>query len=372
MQNDQFAERKIPYFDRNTTNVIKGIALIMMFVHHFFTFPEWWGEGISYPLIERLAPYFCAPLKLCAIVFCFITGYLYYYNPNKTFRYTAKKITDILIAYWIVLFLFVLIAVICTDYQYTVRGLLMECFALERPTMIFCWYVYFYMASMLILPLIVKIMSKNIHLDLLLSLIVVPLILKISLALVKNPSFSEIAGSLMAYFPCLLTGYICANYGLFEKIGKLNSKMIRNKVLKVLNVIIWVLVAFAVPMGRYFLPELIISFSGSLGLTFLISMDVLYTPIFVFALVHIYQMTRWKAVDRILIPIGKCSLLMWFISCIFYNNCKAVFQPVLYFPHNPVAVTVWGLLLCFVPSYFLNIGVQKIQRLKNKRLFRNG
>lgn len=68
---------KAPFFDRSTTSVIKGIAVIMMFIHHFFTFPAWWVGGVHYPLLEKLAPYFSMPLKLCVPVFCFITGYFY-------------------------------------------------------------------------------------------------------------------------------------------------------------------------------------------------------------------------------------------------------------------------------------------------------
>ena len=59
----------LPYFDRNTTNIIKGIALIMMFIHHFYTIPGWWVEGISYPLIEKFTLYFCMPSKLCVSTF---------------------------------------------------------------------------------------------------------------------------------------------------------------------------------------------------------------------------------------------------------------------------------------------------------------
>ena len=33
-------ERTLPYLDREITKMIKGIALVMMFVHHFFTFPD--------------------------------------------------------------------------------------------------------------------------------------------------------------------------------------------------------------------------------------------------------------------------------------------------------------------------------------------
>ena len=171
----------LPYFDKDTSNILKGIALIMMFIHHFYTFPTWWLEGISYPLIERLSPYFCAPFQLCVPIFCFLTGYFYFYNKNKSYKYSLKKITDILISYWCVFFVFAIIAVLCLDYQYT--------------------------------------------------------------------------------------------------------------------------------------------------------------------------------------------LLMWFVSCIFFNNCKAIFQPILYYPHNPVIVTIWGLVLCFVLSYILDIGIKRIQNIKNRFFF---
>ena len=84
-----------PYFDKHTTNVIKGIALIMMFIHHSFTIPEHWLEGIEYPFIEKIAPYFLQPFLLCVSIFCFITGYFYAFNKNRTFNYSLKKISDI-------------------------------------------------------------------------------------------------------------------------------------------------------------------------------------------------------------------------------------------------------------------------------------
>ncbi len=37
-----------PYFDKEATLIIKGIALLMMFADHFFTFPEWWIDGIQF------------------------------------------------------------------------------------------------------------------------------------------------------------------------------------------------------------------------------------------------------------------------------------------------------------------------------------
>ena len=55
-----------PYFDRNMTDLLKGVALIFMFVHHLFTFPSWYIDSISYPELEAFAHIFCMPFKICA------------------------------------------------------------------------------------------------------------------------------------------------------------------------------------------------------------------------------------------------------------------------------------------------------------------
>lgn len=324
----------------------------MMFIHHFFTFPEWWGEGISYPLIKGLSPYFREPLRLCVPVFCFITGYFYFYHNNRSYRYSLKKITDILISYWCVFFPFAVTAAVCVDYQYTLGDIVKECFALHRPTMVFCWYVNFYIAFMLIMPLTRKIMSRNIYVDLIIAFIVIPSAIRFA-----DHFVSRSLNNLIEWFPIVLLGYIFADHNLFEKIYDLNTKFIKNKTL---NTFVYLIIAFAAPMGRWLKPALTIAFSALPP--FHISMDILYTPMFIYAVANLCGAMNFKRLKFILIQIGKYSLLMWFISCIFYNNSKSIFRPILYYPHNPILVTVWGLILCFIPAYVIDTGVKKLQR----------
>lgn len=348
-----------PYFDKDTTGILKGIALIMMFIHHFFTFPEWWGEGISYPLIKGLSPYFREPFRLCVPVFCFITGYFYFFNKDKSYKYSLKKITNILISYWCVFFVFAIIAAVCVGYQYTLNDFVKECLALYRPTMVFCWYVDFYIASMLIMPLISKIMSKNIHIDLIIAFIMVPFAIKL-VNYFANKSFDNLI-EWREWLPIVLLGYIFAAHNLFERIYDLNIRFIKNKVF---NIFVYLIIAFAAPMGRWLEPALMIGFSKLPA--FYISMDILYTPIFIYAVVNLCKTTSFEHLKFILAPIGRYSLLMWFVSCIFYNNSKSIFQPILYYPHNPILVTIWGLILCFIPAYVIDIGAKKLQGLISK------
>ena len=381
------------YFGKDTTAVIKGVALVMMFYHHFFTFPDWWVEGVSYPLLAKLAPYFCAPLKICGCVFCFLTGYFYFFNQKRDYKYSFRKITDILIHYWFVFFIYAIIAVVAVSYKYTLGNFVKEMFALTteglslRPTMFFCWYVHFFITIMLILPLITKLLGKNIHLDLFISWIgfplLVALVVRITDGLFNSLVIHEVLCDLV-WFSSVLTGFIFARYGLFEKLEAVNKKYIKSNAG---NIVLWLLIAIIIPMGRYFAPNLMLSVGGlnypnvvilsiddlpMIGETFSYAfpLDVIYTPLFIYSLVNLIKACKLTHLNKVLAVIGKYSLLMWFVHSIFFNNSKSVFQPILYWPKNPVLVLLWGLVLALGVSFVFDIVIKRIVDFKNRYLFK--
>lgn len=361
-----------PYFCKEITNIIKGIALIMMFIHHFFTFPPWWGDVIDYPIIRELSPYFFEPFKMCVLIFCFLTGYTYFFNGQKNLKYSLRKITDIFIPYWFVFFVFAVIAVLC-GYKYSASGFVKELFALQCPTMYFCWYVAFYWATMLIIPFIAKVMAKtkNIHADILLSALIVPYIIRaIRYFLPENTIVNDLLSNLICYFPTVLIGFVFAKYGLFEKLYNSVSKTFTGRIGRIA---VLVLLFIASPMGRWYPRSFFIYFEElpviHKPLPFLINLDILFTPLFIFAAVNLCREIKAVFIKKGLIKIGKYSLLMWFVSCIFFNNSKQVFRPILYFPRNPVLVLLWGLILCMAVSVILNFVVSRLTDWKNKLLF---
>ena len=357
---DRQTDKCMPFFDKNTTSVIKGIALVMMFLHHFFTFPAWWVKGISYPLLRDYSPYFRSPLKLCVPIFCFITGYFYFFNTHKSYKYSLKKITDILISYWSVFFIFAFIATVFVDYKYTKWDFIAECFALKHPTMYFCWYVIFYIIFMLLFPILTKLLSRDIHIDLFLSLILIPNIYRIINIYVQNSIISELLKNQQVWFPCVLAGYMFANYSLFERIEHLNARLIKSPKL---NTVLMLVCILCVPFARRDIPRLTMEIAPLPSVA--IRLDVIYAPVFIYAVVYLCNTVRVGIVNRVLASIGKYSLLMWFLSCGFFNNCKTIFQPLLYFPHNPILVTIWGVLMCLSVSFVLDQGIVRIQKYKN-------
>lgn len=197
----------VPFISKNTTKSIKGIALIMMFIHHLFTFPDYWIEGVYYPWLILHSNGFNLSSKLCVSIFCFLTGYFYFFAKKKNIKYSVRKVTDLLCAYWIVFIPLAIIALI-NGYEYSALEFFNELIAARRETMIFCWYVLFYIGMMFIFPLVAKIQCNKWYIDLIVFIFVIPTIFRCVKPIIQVPVFNELIGYLILYLPVALAGYI--------------------------------------------------------------------------------------------------------------------------------------------------------------------
>lgn len=333
------------YIEKDATNYIKGIALIFMFIHHFFTFPDWYIEGISYPYLSSFASLFCSPLKICVPVFAFLTGYFYYFSKNKKIRYSIKKSTDVWLAYIFVFFILLIPAILLGVYDFSIKSFVLELFALKRPTMIFCWYVVFYISTMFILPIYSRICIKAPCFCFLLFL-ALP---SVAAGLLNKIVFGEATGILqiidnLTWFPSVGIGYLFAKYRWFFEIKNLVN--IQNRILSTLISVLFIVFAMT---ARYFSCP-----------------DIVCAPFFIFGIIEIYHNTKHKIIYKPLSIIGKYSLVMWLLHCIFFNQCKEYTQPILYFPKEPILVTLWGLVICLLVAIVIQIPINGIIKIKNR------
>lgn len=89
--------------NRKTTQMIKGIAILIMIAHHFIVFPF-----VKLPYFITLFGEAC---KICVAVYAVLSGYGYFFAKEKTIKYGLKKSWGLLQIYWISLFaLFIPIA----------------------------------------------------------------------------------------------------------------------------------------------------------------------------------------------------------------------------------------------------------------------
>lgn len=338
-------DRQNNYIENSATNYIKGIALILMFVHHFFTFQSWYISGISYTYLSAFAQYMNIPSKICVPIFAFLTGYFYFYSKNKTLKYSLRKSTDVWLSYLIVFFILLLPAVFLGVYDFSVKNFVLELFALKLPTMVFCWYVVFYVTAMLILPLFARLSEKAPCFWFLLFL-ALP---SVAMFFLDKVVTGEVKGFLkivdyLSWFPCVGIGFLFAKYGLFHEF-----KCIVSTKSAILNMLIgFAFMAFAM-VARY-----------------LNCSDVVCAPFFIFGIMEIYNNTKHKFIYKPISFIGKYSLIMWFIHCIFFNQCKEYTQPILYFFREPILVTLWGLLICLIIAVIIQIPTDALIKIKNK------
>lgn len=357
---------KLRYMDRDTTWAIKGICLILMFVHHFFAFPDYFIEGISYPWIQTFADLFVEPTKICAPAFAFLTGYFYTLNKNRTLRYAIRKITDLYVYYWVIYIVILAFAVITGCWDLSLSGFVFEMAALRMPLMVFCWYVLFYSYSMVLITLLAK--QDNSPVEDVIYLLVLPVTICSVLSGMYLEGFVDnVIRNIRDWYPCIACGYLCAKYQVFEKFFDRGLARCRHTASKVL---ICLALAVAAAAGRYWWKYL---YLGSVHIRtviypIMLTGDFFLAPMFVYGAARVLQYVKTTVVMKVLQQIGKYSLHMWFLHCIFFNACRNLTQPVLYWPRNPVLVVIWGLILCYIPAVLLDKLIVPVNKLKNRFL----
>lgn len=334
----------ISFIKRDETNIIKGIALILMFYHHFFTIPDYWIDSVSVLYSADIAEMFSASFKICVPIFAFLTGYFYFFS-KKTYRYSIRKISDLYINYIVVFLLLMFAAILLNVYKFSIVMFLAEATALVRPNMYHCWYVLFYAIAMLLMPIYAKISQKS---DMLAFSIfaVIPLFLN-SIIGMLDLKISSTLSDIFDYFlwlPCISSGFCFAKYNIFEKL----SMAVKTKY-KSLNVLIYI---------SFIIIPFIAMYYG--GFSFICA------PLFVFGILSIVKLIRYKRIFAPISVIGKYSVLMWFLHCIFANPCKYFTQPILYYPKNQVLVLIWGLVMCLAVAFVIKFPIDFVIKLKNR------
>lgn len=351
------------YFGREITDAVKGVALIMMFAHHFFTFPEWYEPGISYPEHAGFAEVFRLPLSICVPVFAFLTGYFFALRP-RTLRGSLRKIADVLITYWAILLpLFALAAACGASLQ--PGEFAGELLALESEVMRFNWYICFYIIAMLMLPLLGRLPHG--HMPAALAVfIVLPVFAATAVkACAPYGSYPAVAAQDVLDGVCSLgAGYVTAAFSLYPTgfdavLGKRTGR-------RAAYLCRCALLCAAAFLGRTYAPRVIIALPwGGESWQLRVSMDMIYAPAFVYGLANLLAACPARAVMRALGEIGRYSLHMWLLSCAFFNVGKAVCQPVLYAPRLPLLVLLWGLLLCYAAARLIDVPIRALLRLQN-------
>lgn len=315
--------------NKKTTQMIKGIAILIMIMHHFIVIPF-----SELPYLVTLFGYAC---KICVAIYAVLSGYGYFFAREKTVRYGLKKIWGLLEIYWLSLFtVYIPAAIVRGGWTPTLWGLVVQLFGLLPNLNWFAWYVFFYIFCMLVMPLLCKYrvfrFRPMVNLGLML---VVPYAVEVMLRLMPNYETSTIVHDLFScflYFPCFLVGYWMSENKVVERVKQM--KWFHNPIICVLGI----LLIFPV-------RQAISSVAGFL-------LDVFYAPLLICLAANLLESVYWKPASLILGILGKYSTGMWFFHAVFFSTyvCEW-FQPILKLVSWPPLMFVWLTVLSLAGAF---------------------
>lgn len=161
---------------KRATLILKGIAVIAMFYHHFCGFPEWLAEGLECRPIIPLSIQGLSLLRITAVfgcicvgIFACLSGYSFGINGAGSFRERIKKCFILLQNYWIIVILFAGTGLLFQEPMPTLKMFFYNLFgihALPNGTWIcvtFAWYISFYILTILLLPPVHNLLDRIKH-----------------------------------------------------------------------------------------------------------------------------------------------------------------------------------------------------------------
>lgn len=316
-------EKKELVFGNDISRIVRGIAIILMVTNHCCP-----GEIIPFEV----------PL------FTFLAGYGYAFARERNLRYSLKRVWHLLSGFWIILFtICVPVAVFYSHYKFDVSQLLLNMFGMWPGLNCYCWYIYFYIFAMAIMPLISRIIDRS-DLSATLCLIIIfgggYFYFKYS---PDNENF--IIGVLKRccqWMPLVIGAYYCASHKIYSKVKYTPG---------------WkaALVAFVVMVSVYLMRYFVTVRAA----------DLITVPAFTAAVSVLFHSVPLKWCSVVLTELGMKSMNIWFLHALFFtSSTRFLFLPLVSWAEWP-PIRVFMVLLI---SYILAVMIDAI-RVGVSRLF---
>lgn len=320
-----------------------------MVIHHSLAFPTWYVLGDFYPyllpythVINYFGGFAVVPL------FLFLTGWTYYFHADKSYKYSFRKIVTFLLDYWLVLFFFAFLAFRYCGYNITAGGMVKEMFTATNEIMIFAWFVFLYLEVMLFLPFFHKHIAEpnTLKKTIYLTIAVFAVVKFIAVALKMNGMkdtfiYTAVNRDFFRYALVPIVGYLCARGDAIGSICRYIENWGTCKKCTVLA-------------GLILLYNFIQAIGG-------VNIGFIFVPIYI-AVIMALKERYDNPFDRLVIFLGKHSMNIWFLSCLFWAEAtRMVFQKFAYVG-NPILDVMWILFVCTCVS----VPLTKIQQLISK------
>lgn len=266
-------------FGPDKSMIVRGIAIIFMIILHNDTLQEF---------------------KICVPMFTFLVGYGYGFAKECNLKHAFKRSWHLLSHFWLILFgLFFPIATLKGGYQPTIQNMALNMVGIESNLNWYSWYIYFYIYAMLIMIPASRLITRY---RLNGAIACVLLTLGLSLIINRIPGWNKNVW-LQAMFDCvhcspvMFSGFYLSSLKVVQRL-----RIQKNKIYSIGLLGVLILVFFIRSLPFFWI------------------VDFITVPIFIVAIVAIFNILSINPMTSILKALGKESMNMWFFHAIFVTT----------------------------------------------------
>lgn len=327
-------------FGKDKTAIIKGIAIIFMIILHCGV-PSWYDTTI--PIFNTycfITNYFSI-FNLCVGIFTFMIGYGYAFSKKKDWHYSWSHIIKLLIPFWVILICFTFPIIIIRG-EWDTSIVLLNLIGINSKYNWFSWFVCLYIYAMIVLPFVSRFIDKKPIIGAI-GFITLAYVLEILIHIIPNWAENDWTQRLFTCFfcsPTIIFGYLFARKQWFISI-----RIVRHWCLLVLSVLFII-----------FLLILRHNFGSYLGF----HLDFIYAPIFIAAVLVIFNLYKMPLIRNVLTELGNTSVYMWFFHALFFTSTvRCIYQPLILISNNLLIIIIWTITLTYISSKFIQVTVNE-------------
>ena len=335
-------------FTKSDTNIAKCVAVILMFIHHLFAFPERLHNNVSFisaftfknTPVEQYIGVFG---QLCVSIFMFLSGLGIYICVEKSKNITnivTRRLKNTYITYWEVFLVFIPIGLILDDPNIglSINEFICNFFALKVSYNMEWWFITAYLIILLLTPWIISWVNRatsQLYTDIVLIMIFHLIATLIIPELIKLAIFNKFRETLvwnaisitLRYISPFVMGCLIVKYELFLKYWRIFN-----------NKFLLVITSFVLCILIFFLRLVL----GSIY-------DFIWAPIFIVSTTTLIR--NIPLLRELFNIIGKRSAKMWLIHS-FY--CYYFFQEIIFAPKYSIIILIFLLIASYLSAFFLD------------------
>lgn len=326
---------------------IKAFAILLMLIHHLFTFSNRLPEGgyISLFSLQGLTieQFLGGFGKVCVCIFLFLSGYgLYisYYQKEITVNSIVQLIFKFYLQFWGVFIIFIPLGILLDKITFNLRDILLNALGIVSTLNGEWWFIYLYVLLVLLFPVLLKIV-KHVNGGLIISASLV-------LVSVSNSINGYYLKQFLIYQVYFVMGLLVCRYSIFDRLNLLLKKV---KGIKWIN--------FGVLLCSPIIYIILLKLPIIYHFTF-----VIVTFILVYCIAQLpldSGLLNW--IRKISIWIGKNSTNIWLTHSFF---CYYYFKKFIYSPRYSILIVMWLLFISLIVSEGLNWIMRSSNKLINK------